>query len=116
MTNFKIIYKVLDTFFLSIWGLTLIDLIPFIASNNIANSFTSIDTIIKTLMALIGFIYFIVTIPHKLKMQKLDRKIKQEELEKITVSNNEIDIKNRIKIQELDKVTLENKLIKNKHV
>lgn len=91
MANLKIIYRILDTFFLSIWGLTLIDLVPLTAVDNVVVSYTSIDTIIKTLMALVGFIYFVVTIPHKLKMQKLDRKIKQEELEKLTLENNKIE-------------------------
>ncbi len=50
-------------------------------------AYSDIDNIIKTLMALIGFVYFALSIPHKLKMQKLERKMKEEEIEKLEREN-----------------------------
>jgi len=83
MSKLKAIINFLDTFFLSVWGITLMDLLPLID----LDLFSSLDNTIKTLMALAGFVYFVITIPHKLKMNKINRKIKQEELEKITKEN-----------------------------
>ena len=84
MSKIKYLYNLLDTLFLGVWGLTIMDLIPLL---NI-QIFESIDGVIKTLMAFVGCVYFVITIPHKIKMQKLDRKIRQEELEKIEKENN----------------------------
>lgn len=83
MTKLKALYNLLDTVFLGIWGLTIMDLLPLFQ----VDLFSTLDNTIKSLMALVGFIYFIVTIPHKLKMQRLERKIKEEELEKLTKEN-----------------------------
>lgn len=83
MTKLKAIYNLLDTIFLGIWGLTIMDLLPLFQ----VDLFSTLDNTIKSLMALVGFIYFLVTIPHKLKMQRLERKIKEEELEKLTKEN-----------------------------
>lgn len=87
MSKLKAIINFLDTFFLSVWGLTLMDLLPLID----LDLFSSLDNTIKTLMALAGFVYFVITIPHKLKMNKINRKIRQEELEKLTKENDKND-------------------------
>jgi hypothetical protein len=49
--------------------------------------YSGIDNWIKTLMALAGLIYFLITIPHKIKMQRLDRKLKKEQIEKLEIEN-----------------------------
>lgn len=83
MATIKLLWNILDIFFLSIWGLTIIDVLK-IADGG---SYSSLDGWIKTLMALAGLIYFIITIPHKVKMQRLDRKLKREEIEKLEIEN-----------------------------
>ena len=83
MDRIKTLINFLDTFFLSIWGLTIIDLLP-LAQIQIFKTF---DDSIKVLMAFSGLVYFIVTIPHKLKMQNLERKIKKEQYKKLALEN-----------------------------
>lgn len=83
MGTIKLFWNILDIFFLSIWGLTIIDILKMAEGNYYAN----LDNWIKTLMALAGLIYFLITIPHKIKMQRLDRKMREEEIEKIEQEN-----------------------------
>ena len=83
MGTIKLFWNILDIFFLSIWGLTIIDILKMAEGNYYA----SLDNWIKTLMALAGLIYFLITIPHKIKMQRLDRKMREEEIEKIEQEN-----------------------------
>ncbi len=82
MATIKFLWNILDGFFLSIWGLTIIDVLK------LANGgYSGIDNWIKTLMALAGLVYFLITIPHKIRMQKLIRKEKQEQIEKLEIEN-----------------------------
>ncbi len=83
MATIRLLFNILDIFFLSIWGLTIIDLLKLTDVNYYAN----LDDWIKTLMALAGLIYFLITIPHKIKMQRLDRKLKEEQIEKLKIEN-----------------------------
>lgn len=83
MAELKIFFKIVNWMFVSMWGLTVIDLIN--AAN--VNFYSSIDNWIKTLMAIAGLIYFLVSIPHKLKKQKLDREKLQKEIDKLENEN-----------------------------
>lgn len=83
MATIRLLWNILDFFFLSIWGLTIIDLLKLADGNTYAN----LDDWIKTLMALAGLIYFLITIPHRIKIQKLDRKLKKEQIEKLEIEN-----------------------------
>ncbi len=85
MATIRLLWNILDIFFLSIWGLTIIDILKLADGN----SYAGLDDWIKTLMALVGLIYFLITIPHKIKMQKLERKYKKEEIEKLEKENKE---------------------------
>lgn len=78
------ILSILDKLFIGIWGFTLIDLIPFASTE----PFSEIDSTIKTIMAVAGLVYFCITIPHKIRMQKIELKLKKEELSK-AIKNNE---------------------------
>lgn len=80
----KLIFKIFDIFFVSIWGLTIMDLIKITTKSE---ALLNIDTTIKTIMAIVGLIYFLIQIPHKIKMQKLDREFKEKEIEKIKREN-----------------------------
>lgn len=98
MTKLKSLLSFLENISLSIWGLTILDIIPLIDFN----IFSSIDNTIKTSMALFGAIYFAISLPfkvfdllHKKKLQKLDMEIKKEELEKIQNEND--SFKNKLK-------------------
>lgn len=89
------IIKFFDLVFLSVWGLTVIEIIPLLSLGFLTE--LNIDEAIKTAMALVGLIWFLVTIPHKYKMFSLERKIKKEELEALTREN---DIKSeKIKVK-----------------
>ena len=83
MATIKLLLNMLDIFFLSICGLTIIDILK-IADGG---TYSSLDNWIKTLMALAGLIYFLITIPHKIRMQNLERKEKQEQIEKLEIEN-----------------------------
>lgn len=83
MANIRLFVKFFDFIFVSVWGLTIMDLLKITAENPYSN----IDAWIKTLMALGGLIYLAFSFPHKIRMQKLERKLKEEELEKITREN-----------------------------
>jgi len=83
MTNLKVFIKFFDFIFISVWGLTVVDLLK-IAVNN---PYSSIDNWVKTLMAIGGLIYLVFSIPHKIKMQTLERKMKEEEIEKLEHEN-----------------------------
>ncbi len=62
------------------------DLVPLIQNS----VFSDIDNWIKTLMALAGLIYFLITIPYKLKNLPLERRMKEQQLKKLE-RENELD-------------------------
>ena len=80
MRNFL---KVIDSVFLGLWGFTIIDLIPIFK----IGLFDDIDGSIKILLSGAGLLYFVISIPHKMKMQKLERKLKEEQIEKLEIEN-----------------------------
>lgn len=71
----KMGFKILDFLFAGIWGLTIIDLFQFL---NIG-ALSYIDDGIKLLLAIAGLVYFI----YKILTQRLDRKIKKEQLKRL---------------------------------
>jgi len=82
----KGLYLLFDTFLAGIWGLTIIDLLTIIDVKN----YNIIDDGIKTLLAAAGLFYLIfVKIPHEISNNRLNRKIKAEELEKIEMENDD---------------------------
>lgn len=86
MASLRLFFKFMDVLFISVWGLTIMDLFQV---SNIA-AYSSIDNWIKTLMAVLGLIYLVISIPHKIKMQRLDRRKKQEEIEKLEIENEKL--------------------------
>ena len=78
----KLFVNVVDFVSLGFWGVTIFDLLFL----NI-DLLSSIDGVSKTLMAVLGAVYFGYSIPHKLKMQELEREFKKEELEKLRRQN-----------------------------
>jgi len=76
----SLLVNIFDTVFGSLWGLALIDMFSL-------SVFTSIDNWIKVSMAFAGLVYFLISIPYKIKNNNLDIEIKEEELEKIRAEN-----------------------------
>lgn len=89
MASLRLFFKFMDVLFISVWGLTIMDLLKI--SN--VTAYSSIDNWIKTLMAVLGLIYLVISIPHKIKMQRLDREKKQEEIEKLKIENEKLNDK-----------------------
>lgn len=83
MASLKLFYGFMDVLFFSIWGLTIMDVLKLMN----VGAYSDIDNIIKTSMALVGFVYFALSIPHKLKMQRLERKLKEQQIEKLEMEN-----------------------------
>ena len=56
--NLKVLYTSLDIIFGTIWGFTILDLIPLVVVNGGNIVFSNIDNSIKVASALFGLIYF----------------------------------------------------------
>ena len=80
----KMLYYFLDTILAGIWGLTIIDLIAILS----VGSFDIINDSVKVLFAIAGLIYLaVIKIPHEIKMNKLNRKEKKEQIKKLEKEN-----------------------------
>lgn len=84
MADLRFVIKIFDFMFVSIWGLTLVDIASLVTKNE---SILNIDDSLKTFMAVVGAIYFIVQIPHRIRTQRIEREIKKQELEKLKKEN-----------------------------
>ncbi len=72
----------LDIILTGIWGLTIIDLFA------IYGGFDIINDSVKVFLAIGGLIYlFFIKIPHEIKMNKLNRKEKKEQIKKLEKEN-----------------------------
>lgn len=82
VASLKWLYKLLENFFIAVWGLTVIDLIAISINQGI---FNQIDNWIKTFMAGSGVVYFIwrmaITLPHKKRMLQLEFEQRKIEIE-----------------------------------
>lgn len=94
MTKIKSLLNIAEYYFLTIWGVTLLDIIPLVN----LDLFGNIDNTIKTAMALFGAIYFAFSLPfkikdliHKSKIQKIEAEMKLEELERLKRENDLAD-------------------------
>lgn len=83
MAELKIFLKIVNWMFISMWGLNVIDLTKQLD----VNFYSSVDNWIKLLMAIAGLIYFLISIPHKMKKQKLDREKLRKEIEALDIEN-----------------------------
>ena len=57
MQQIKDALKIIDCFFATVWGYTVIDLVPHLSAGYV---FSSLDNIIKSMFAFVGLIYAIV--------------------------------------------------------
>lgn len=90
MNNIKFMYNTIEGLFAGVLGLTLIDLIPLFGSDILSD----VDSVVKTLMAVCGLIYFAMKGVHNYKMNTLERDSKRTE--------------NKIKLEELEALEMEN--------
>lgn len=91
MPDIKLLVKMVNVIFVSVWGLTVVDLVEVVAGS--AGTILNIDDSVKTFMALAGAVYFVIQIPHRLRTQRIEREIQEEELEKLKRENDEADKK-----------------------
>ena len=85
MEKISEIFKVIDLFAFSFLGVTVLEMIPLMSFSFLDN----LDGIVKSIMTFAGMLYFVISIPHKIKMQNLEKKIKQEELEVLEFDNDQ---------------------------
>ncbi|MEA1848935.1 hypothetical protein U9K52_08435 [Chryseobacterium sp. MHB01] len=84
MQAIKSFINLMDYVVATFWGLTVYDIVGVLfAGNSIAN----LDGIIKILFAIVGLFYSCVRLYDFWHKSKIERKIKSEELEKITREN-----------------------------
>lgn len=88
MNNIKAVVKILDAFFLAVWGFNMIEFATVLfSSSGIMDGFSFLDGITKQGLGIAGFIYFIVRIHHYYHNSRLDREIKKENLKKMQKEN-----------------------------
>ena len=93
MSSIKLVLSMLDRLFAGILGLTIID---FIAVFDIG-FLSDIDSTIKTIFIVLGLVFYILAIPHKLKMQKYKQREKQLEIQ-----TKELELKEKYNKFDLD--------------
>lgn len=81
----SLVYRVIEAFFIVVWGVTIIEIIPLITKDNIAEleMFNGIENTIKTITAILGLIYFGIKIIQgiqNIKKSKVEREIMKEDL------------------------------------
>ena len=86
MVSVRMALSMLNRFFAGILGLTIID---FIAVFDIG-FLSDIDSTVKTIFIVMGLLFYVLAIPHKLKMQTYKRREKQLEIQ-----TKELDLKER---------------------
>ena len=93
MSSIRLVLSMLDRLFAGILGLTIID---FIAVFDIG-FLSDIDSTIKTIFIVLGLVFYILAIPHKLKMQKYKQREKQLEIQ-----TKELELKEKYNKFDLD--------------
>ena len=81
-------------FFAGILGLTIIDLATIVNFDFLEN----IDDSIKTIFIVLGLLFYVLAIPHKLKMQKYRQREKQ-----LDIQRKELELSIDMDKQDLDK-------------
>ena len=79
MNNIKEALAFTDLIMGFIWGITLIEVIPIVASGTTI-VFTQLDNVIKILFALVGLIYTIIRMLYFIKKSKQDLRFREQEI------------------------------------
>tara|TARA_R110000782_G_scaffold4238_1_gene15045 strand:- start:62 stop:376 length:315 start_codon:yes stop_codon:yes gene_type:complete len=94
MVTIKLALSMIHKLFAGVLSLTIIDLITFIDIGFLSD----IDNTIKTIFVVLGLIFYILAIPHKLKMQKYRQREKQ-----LDIQRKEMELSNDMEAQDLRK-------------
>tara|TARA_R110000772_G_C13310212_1_gene439962 strand:- start:8761 stop:9087 length:327 start_codon:yes stop_codon:yes gene_type:complete len=94
MGTIKAALSMIHKFFAGILGLTIIDLAAIIDFDFLSD----IDDTIKTVFIVLGLIFYILAIPHKLKMQSYKQREK-----KLDIQRKEMELDNDMDKQDLRK-------------
>lgn len=95
MSNVKLVLSMIHNFFAGILGLTIIDLAAIVDFGFLEN----IDDSIKTVFIVLGLVFYVLAIPHRLTMQKYKRREKQ-----LDIQQKEHDLSIDMEKQDLDKL------------
>tara|TARA_R110000796_G_scaffold152197_1_gene268705 strand:+ start:101 stop:406 length:306 start_codon:yes stop_codon:yes gene_type:complete len=88
MHQLKDFFNFLDYIVATFCGITLVEVLPVLATNGITSSLTSsISELISTLFAFVGLIYLAFRCIHYVRMSKINVAIRKEELKKIEREN-----------------------------
>jgi uncharacterized membrane protein YecN with MAPEG domain len=78
----------LDYIVATFWGITVVELIPILASNGLSlDIMTSLSDLIKLLFSVAGLIYLFFRIIHYVRMSKINVAIRKQELKKLEREN-----------------------------
>lgn len=94
MDTIKLALNTIHSLFASIFGITVIDVLTFSQFDVLK----SIDEDAKHVFIVVGFIYYVVALLHKLKMNKFKRRERQLEIQK-----QELELKINYEKYDLDK-------------
>ncbi len=83
----------LHKLFGGVLGLTIIDLLAIVDFDFLSD----IDDTVKTIFVVLGLVFYVLAIPHKLKMQRYKQREKQLEIQ-----TKELDLKERYNKYDLD--------------
>lgn len=94
MDGVKLAISMIHKFFAGILGLTVVDLFAVMDFDFLSN----IDDTIKTIFIVLGLIFYVLAIPHRLKMQKYKQREKQ-----LDIQRKEMELDNDMDKQDLRK-------------
>lgn len=94
MVSLKLAISMIHRFFAGILGLTIIDFMTIVDFDFLED----IDNNIKTIFIVLGLVFYILAIPHKLKMQKYKQREKQ-----LDIQRKEMELSIDMDKQDLDK-------------
>ena len=92
MDGVKLALSMIHKFFAGILGLTIVDLAAVVDFGFLEN----IDDSIKTIFVVLGLIFYVLAIPHKLKMLKYKQREKQ-----LDIQRKEMELSNDMDKQDL---------------
>lgn len=87
MGRLKVFLNILDVFFLSWWGFTTIEMIPFLMAHGF--NFGTLNQLVAFLFSLAGLVFLIVKVYFFIEHSALDSKLKKETIRGEELDNNE---------------------------
>jgi hypothetical protein len=94
MGSLKAIINFFDIFFITIWGFTVIDIMPLLVVKGGYDIFNSVDSSIKVASAFVGLIYFSCRIYFYVHKSKNEVLIQKQQIREMEIKNNKMDLNN----------------------